>query len=585
MAGLYNNGFQPVDQKTTMRLQPQRSRACLFATTLVTAAVIAACGGGSDTPAPPPAPAPVVEATPASLTLEKIGGYAHAGGLSSAEITAYDPLTKRLFVINGALASVDVLDLSNPTAPTLIGSISAAAIGPGLAAINSVAVFNGVVALAVEANPKTSNGVVAWVRASDLVVLGTDTVGALPDMLTFTPDGSHLLVANEGEPNSYGLVDSVDPEGSVSVIALAGVTPTATSLTLTRTVGSAGFAGFNAQLASLRSAGVRIYGPGANVAQDLEPEYITISADSKTAWVTLQENNAIATVDIASKTVTSIKPLGFKDHSVAGMGMDVSDEDAGTNTNSGTPLIKIGPVPVKGMYLPDAIASYSAGGQTWLITANEGDARADWPGFNEETRVRAHCSPAGLEPTVFTDALNQILDSNLGRLRITSTPNGGSTGKNIDGRCEALYSFGARSFSIWSTDVNRVFDSGDDVEQRTKALPNVNFNASHDNNDLDGRSASKGPEPEGVTVGTFGSKTFAFIGLERVGGVMVYDVTNPAAPVYTTYLNTRTGLTGDRGPEGLTLIKAAQSPNGKPLLVVGNETSGTTAVFQLNLTY
>ncbi|MES2840419.1 MAG: choice-of-anchor I family protein [Pseudomonadota bacterium] len=568
-----------------MRLQPQRSRACLFATTLVTAAVIAACGGGSDTPAPPPAPAPVVEATPASLTLEKIGGYAHAGGLSSAEITAYDPLTKRLFVINGALASVDVLDLSNPTAPTLIGSISAAAIGPGLAAINSVAVFNGVVALAVEANPKTSNGVVAWVRASDLVVLGTDTVGALPDMLTFTPDGSHLLVANEGEPNSYGLVDSVDPEGSVSVIALAGVTPTATSLTLTRTVGSAGFAGFNAQLASLRSAGVRIYGPGANVAQDLEPEYITISADSKTAWVTLQENNAIATVDIASKTVTSIKPLGFKDHSVAGMGMDVSDEDAGTNTNSGTPLIKIGPVPVKGMYLPDAIASYSAGGQTWLITANEGDARADWPGFNEETRVRAHCSPAGLEPTVFTDALNQILDSNLGRLRITSTPNGGSTGKNIDGRCEALYSFGARSFSIWSTDVNRVFDSGDDVEQRTKALPNVNFNASHDNNDLDGRSASKGPEPEGVTVGTFGSKTFAFIGLERVGGVMVYDVTNPAAPVYTTYLNTRTGLTGDRGPEGLTLIKAAQSPNGKPLLVVGNETSGTTAVFQLNLTY
>ncbi len=585
MAGLYNHGFQPVDQKTTMRLQPQRSRACLFATTLVTAAVIAACGGGSDTPAPPPAPGPVVEATPASLTLEKIGGYAHAGGLSSAEITAYDPLTKRLFVINGALASVDVLDLSNPTAPTLIGSISAAAIGPGLAAINSVAVFNGVVALAVEANPKTSNGVVAWVRASDLVVLGTDTVGALPDMLTFTPDGSHLLVANEGEPNSYGLVDSVDPEGSVSVIALAGVTPTATSLTLTRTVSSAGFAGFNAQLASLRSAGVRIYGPGANVAQDLEPEYITISADSKTAWVTLQENNAIATVDIASKTVTSIKPLGFKDHSVAGMGMDVSDEDAGTNTNSGTPLIKIGPVPVKGMYLPDAIASYSAGGQTWLITANEGDARADWPGFNEETRVRAHCSPAGLEPTVFTDALNQILDSNLGRLRITSTPNGGSTGKNIDGRCEALYSFGARSFSIWSTDVNRVFDSGDDVEQRTKALPNVNFNASHDNNDLDGRSASKGPEPEGVTVGTFGSKTFAFIGLERVGGVMVYDVTNPAAPVYTTYLNTRTGLTGDRGPEGLTLIKAAQSPNGKPLLVVGNETSGTTAVFQLNLTY
>jgi hypothetical protein len=564
-----------------MRLLPQQPRARLFATSLVMAAALAACGGGSDAATPT---TPVVEATPAGLTLEKIGGYAHAGGLSSAEITAYDPLSKRLFVVNGANASVDVLNLADPTNPVLLGNITAASIGANLAAVNSVAVFNGVVALAVEANPKTSAGVVAWVRASDLTILGTDTVGALPDMLTFTPDGSHLLVANEGEPNSYNdvTVTSVDPVGSVSVIAVSGLTPTASSIS--RTVHTAGFAAFNGQEAVLRTAGVRIYGPNATVEQDLEPEYITVSADSKTAYVTLQENNAIATVDIASRTVTSIKPLGFKDHSLAGMGMDVSDEDGGTNTNSGTPLIKIGPVPVKGMYLPDAIASYTANGQTWLITANEGDARADWPGFNEETRVRAHCS-LGLDPTVFTDATNQIFDSNLGRLRITSTPNGGSAGKNGAGQCNELYSFGGRSFSIWSTSVNRVFDSGDEIEQRTKALPNVNFNASHDNNDLDGRSASKGPEPEGVTVGTFGSKTFAFIGLERVGGVMVYDVTNPNAPVYTTYLNTRTGLTGDRGPEGLTLIKAAQSPNGKPLLVVGNETSGTTAVFQLNLSY
>lgn len=563
-----------------MRLPPRHLRARLFATSLVMTAALAACGGGSDSPTPT---APAVEATPASLTLEKIGGYAHAGGASSAEITAYDPLTKRLFVINGALASVDVLDLSNPAAPALITSISAASFGPGLAAINSVAVFNGVVALAVEANPKTSAGVVAWVRASDLAILGTDTVGALPDMVTFTPDGSHLLVANEGEPNSYGQPDSVDPVGSVSVIALAGVTPTATAATLTRTVSSAGFGSFDGQIASLRTAGVRIYGPGASVSQDLEPEYITVSADSKTAYVTLQENNAIATVDIASKSITSVKPLGFKDHNVAGMGMDVSDRDSVINANGGTAAVKIGPVPVKGLYLPDAIASYSAAGKTWLITANEGDAR-EWTGLVEERSVSSHCS-LGLDPTVFNDAANQILDSNLGRLNITTTPNAGVDGKNGAGLCNELYSFGARSFSIWSADVNRVFDSGDDLEQRTQALANVNFNASNTNNTLDSRSRSKGPEPEGVTVGTFGSKTFAFIGLERVGGVMVYDVTNPNAPVYTTYLNTRTGATGDRGPEGLTLIKAAQSPNGKPLLVVGNETSGTTAVFQLNLSY
>lgn len=540
---------------------------------LIAAAVLAACGGGDDAP---------VDPTPKTLALEKIGGFAHSGGLSSAEITAYDPLSKRLFVVNGALASVDVLSLADPTKPTLLGSIKASDVGAGLAAINSVAVHQGVVALAIEADPKTSPGVVAWLRASDLRLLGTDTVGALPDMLVFTPDGKHLLVANEGEPNSYGLADSVDPEGSVSVIAVSGLSPTTTAVA--RTVHTAGFASFNAQIASLRAAGVRIYGPGASVAQDLEPEYITVSADSQTAYVTLQENNAVAVLDIASRTIKAIKPLGFKDHSLPGMGMDASDEDAGTDTNSGTPTVKIGPVPVRGLYLPDAIASYQAGGRTYLVTANEGDARADWPGFNEETRVRAHCA-LGLEPTLFSDATNLVRDSNLGRLRITSTPNGGVDGKNGAGLCTELYSFGARSFSIWTADLQQVYDSGDAFEQRTKDLPNVAFNASHDNNTLDGRSASKGPEPEGVAVASFGDKTYAFIGLERVGGVMVYDISQPASPSFVHYLNPRSGLEGDRGPEGLTVIKAADSPNGKPLLVVGHETSGTTAVFEIKLGY
>jgi hypothetical protein len=287
---------------------------------------------------------------------------------------------------------------------------------------------------------------------------------------------------------------------------------------------------------------------------------------------------------VATARVTAIKPLGTKDHSLPGMGLDASDEDSGGNTNSGTPALKIANHPVKGLYLPDAIARYTVGGQSYLITANEGDARADWPGFNEETRVRAHCS-AGLDPTVFADAVNLILDSNLGRLRITSTPNGGSSGKNAAGQCNELYSFGARSFSIWSSDLVRVYDSGDELERRTSTLPNVSFNASHDNNTLDGRSASKGPEPEGVTVARFGDRHYAFIGLERVGGVMVYDVTVPTAPSYVTYLNTRDGTTGDRGPEGLAFIPAAQSPNGKPLLVVGHEVSGTTTLLQINLSY
>jgi DNA-binding beta-propeller fold protein YncE len=537
--------------------------AKMIAVALLCAGFLAACNDDDDAPQ---------ERTPTSLSLSKIGGY-DGGAAGAAEITAYDSASRRLFVVNGSNGTVDVLDLSNPAAPTRIGGISVSALG---SAVNSVAVNDGLVALAVEANPKTSPGSVAFYNAADLRFLHSVTVGALPDMLTFTPDGRTLLVANEGEPNSYGLADSVDPEGSISVIAV--------NRTGISTVRTADFRAFNGQEATLRSQGIRIYGPGASAAQDLEPEYIAVSDDGRTAYVTLQENNAIAIVDVDNARVTSIRPLGFKDHNFAGFGMDPSDEDGTLNSNSGVPAINIRTVPVKGMYMPDAVAFFRVNNTNYLITANEGDARADWPGFNEETRVRTHCT-AGLDPTVFPDAANLLFDSNLGRLRITTTPNFGSAGKNAAGQCNELFSFGARSFTIWNTDIQRVFDSGDDMERRTNNLPNVLFNASNDNNTLDGRSPTKGPEPEGVVVAKFGQKTFAFVGLERVGGVMVYDISNPTAATFVTYLNTRTGATGDRGPEGLTFIPANRSPNNQPLLIVGNETSGTTAIFQVNLAF
>lgn len=534
----------------------------VLAAAMLAAGLLAGCGGSDDDE----------DLTPKTLTMEKIGSY-NGGKVGAAEITAFDAASKRLFVVNGANGTVDVLDLSTPSAPKLLGTISVAGLGTG---VNSVAIHDGLVALAIEASPKTNPGTVAFYNAADLKLINSVRVGAQPDMLTFTPDGRTVLVANEGEPNSYGLADSVDPEGSVSVITVnRGGTPT---------VATADFRAFNGQEAALRSQGIRIYGPGASAAQDFEPEYIATSEDGRTAYVTLQENNAVAIVDVATAKVSAIKPLGTKNHNLAGMGMDASDEDGGTNTNSGSPAVRIAPQPVKGMYLPDAIARFTVDGSSYLITANEGDARADWPGFNEETRVRAHCS-AGLDPAVFGNAANLVLDSNLGRLRITSTPNGGSTGKNAAGQCTELYSFGARSFSIWDANLTRVYDSGDEFEQKTVALPNARFNASNDNNDLDGRSASKGPEPEGVVVGRFGNKTYAFIGLERIGGVMVYDVSKPSAASFVTYLNTRTNETGDLGPEGLAFIPADKSPNNKPLLVVGNEVSGTTAILQINLSY
>ncbi len=555
--------------RSVTRITPPR----LVLASLASAILLAACGGGSDAGGP---------AAPIQVSLAKIGQYQHLGGPSAAEISAFDPRSDRLFVVNGALGSVDVLDLGNPASPQLIDTLDALDLGAGLGAANSVAVYNGVVAVALQATVKTDPGSVVFLRASDLAVLATVTVGALPDMLTFTPDGRALVVANEGEPNSYNQPDSVDPVGSVSIIRVTGISPATSAITTQ--VQTAGFATFDSQLDSLRAAGVRIYGPNASVSQDLEPEYLTISSDSRTAWATLQENNAIAEIDLASATVTRVRSLGSKDHNVAGAGMDVSDEDGVSNSNSGTPAIRIAPVPVRGLYLPDAVASYRVNGVNYLITANEGDAR-EYVGINadgrEDLRVRGYCG--ALDPLVFGDAGNQILDSNLGRLRITAIPNGGLNSKNGSGQCNQLFSLGSRSFSIWNADsLIQVYDSGDEFEQRTTTLPNVMFNASNDDNALDSRSASKGPEPEGVVLGTVRGRTLAFIGLERVGGIMVYDVTDPASPRFLSYANPRTGATGDRGPEGLTFISATNSPTGLPLLVVGNETSGTTAVLQIS---
>jgi DNA-binding beta-propeller fold protein YncE len=554
---------------------------------------LAACGGSDDAPVTPPA---TMEPTPLSLSMEKIAGYTHAGGVGASEISAFDPISRRLFVVNGIQKSVDVLGMvsrgtgaSATLSVSLVGSLTHTQFGAGLGGINSVAIHNGIVALAIEADPKINAGMVAFLRASDLSILGTRTVGSLPDMLTFSPDGRFLLIANEGEPDGYG-TGFTDPEGTVSVMELAGLTPTASTLQITVT--SVNFNNFNdpASRSSLLAQGVRIFGPGATVSQDLEPEYITVSEDSRTAWIALQENNAIAVLDIPSKTITSIRALGYKDHSLAGNGLDVSNEDGGTNTNSGTPTIKIANYPVKGMYMPDGIASFKIGTRTYLASANEGDAR-EYTGINasgrEDPRVRDYCT-SGFDSSVFGALTSTLgLDSNLGRLRITAFPGGTRTGKNAAGECNELVAFGARSFSIWDADnFGLLWDSGDQFEQRTAALnPTFTFNASNDNNTFDDRSPAKGPEPESIVTAKFGTKTFAFIGLERVGGVMVYDVSNPASPMYTTYLNTRSGSAGDRGPEGLLFIKAADSPTGRPLLVIANETSGTTAVYQLNLRY
>lgn len=335
----------------------------------------------------------------------------------------------------------------------------------------------------------------------------------------------------------------------------------------TQTVTTAGFGAFNSKKDTLIQSGVRIFGKGApSVAQDLEPEYIAVSADSKTAWVTLQENNALAIIDIPSGRVQKIVPLGFKDHSLAGNGMDVNDTDK---------TIQIAPVKVKGMYQPDSIARFQVNNETFLVTANEGDAR-EWGDFKEETSV----SKLVLDSVVFTP--EQTLA--LARLNVTSTLG------HQDGKYRELYSFGARSISIWNSKGELVSDSRDLIEQTVAAKEPLGFNANHTSNTIDNRSDNKGPEPEGVTVATLGAKTYAFVGLERQSAIMVFDVSDPKNPVVADYISNRDFTEdlkafkgkSDLGPEGLLFIPASDSPNGQNLLVVTNEVSGSTTLYTVS---
>ncbi len=513
----------------------------------------------------------------------------HESGLfnvGGAEIPTYDPITRRAFVVNAGSATVDVLDLRNPRQPALVGSIDIVAdLAPrSVGAANSVDARFGILVVAVEAETKQDDGYVAFYSTLTLGLLGVAPAGALPDMLTFSDNGRYVLVANEGEPDT---TYTNDPEGTVTIIDLLRIGQP----DFARTVRFDDFNAGGPRHAEL-PADVRIYGPNATVAQDLEPEYIT--TDGETAWVTLQENNAIAVIDIRTARVKKVFALGFKDHSKARNKLDASDDDG---------TVDIARWPVFGMYQPDAIAQFTSGGKRYLITVNEGDTR-DNEAFSEEARV----GDVTLDAGAFPDAAELQQDENLGRLTVTTAL--GDT--DHDGDLDRLFVPGGRSFSIWNAATGAlVFDSGAELEQLLANLLPDDFNANHEENgSFDNRSDNKGPEPEGVTIGKVQGKLYAFVGLERIGGILVLDLSDPRNPEFVDYLNNRrfrdaggepiptcaefdppdsddiedcirpNPAAGDLGPEGLEFVPAAQAPRGKPLLIVGNEVSGTTTVYQ-----
>jgi DNA-binding beta-propeller fold protein YncE len=500
------------------------------------------------------------DAPTGSIVLQKIGGTPPgAFDASAAEIAAHDPATQRLFVTNAGAGTVDVLDISDPTQPAPLFSIDVTPFGHHA---NSVAVRAGLVAVAVEAEPKTDPGAVVFFDAQG-TLRGGVPVDSQPDMLAFTPNGRFVLVANEGEPASDY---SVDPAGSVSIIPLAGGVGGLTADDVVR----AGFEAFDAD-PGLIPAGVRLSGPSPLPSQDIEPEYIAIAGNSRTAYVTLQENNAIAVVDILAGKVAALLPLGTKDHSLPGAGLDPSDKDN---------AVAIANWPLQGLYMPDGIAFFRAQGGNYLITANEGDTR-DWDAFSDEARV----STLTLDPTAFPNAASLKTSAQLGRL-VVSTVDGDTDG---DGDHDVLHPFGARSVSIWTEAGDLAWDGGDQLEALIAEVLPAEFNSDHTKNgSFDNRSDNKGPEPEGVTVAKLFGRTLAFVGLERIGGIVALDVTNPAAPELAAYVNSRdfagdpaAGTAGDLGPEGLLVIPAARSPIGTPLLVAAFEVSGSVGIFSI----
>lgn len=926
----------------------------------------------------------VVLAHSQGLVLQHLGRHTQRPATydgSAAESVTYDPTSRTAIVTDARNNRISYVNMANPAAPVVIRDIAMAPYGAG---VNSVAVRNGLVAVAMEDIVKSSPGRVVFFDMSGNF-RSVVTVGALPDMLTFTPNGQRVIVCNEGEPEvNY----TIDPEGSVSIINVTNPTaPTVQTVT---------FTSLNGRQDSLRAMGIRIYGPNATVAQDLEPEYAAISADGSTAYVTLQENNAIAVIDINNAALLRVMSLGYKDHSrglprstnftwrnrpvlgttpagqtinlggfsglwfegfgadtnklrfithpdrgpnaeptvlrgqtrrpfalpnfqcevvrfeldrvtgsftildrvkltradgvtpITGLpnlqagaqglaytdelpidlngndlnndpfgadlegisvdasgtwwmvdeyrpaiynftstgrlidrfipagtaasvnaavgtygnealpavyaqrrsnrgfeacaiegdilyafiqtsldnpdsptdatskaspwcrilafntvtkqvvgeylypmfekagscdkigdavslgggkffvverddatglaarkyvfeinlkgatnllnaaallpqgrtwetmtfaelaalgvrsvkktkavylpgvgygnvdkvegiarinattfavindndfgvggsilpsppngsitintaadpilglisfdipsGLDASDRDnaAGTGAN-----IKIANYPVYGMYQPDAISAITVGGRTVLVTANEGDAR-DWGTFVEEVRAGAATY------VIDTDLLNAWpgLKTNqlLGRLNVVNTL-GDLDG---DGDFDEIYALGSRSFSVWNTDGNLLFDSGSDFETRLSTIYPTNFNTGHTTNAMDDRSDNKGPEPEAIAAAVINDSAYVFVGLERIGGVFMYNITNPISGRYIDYINARNfsvtpslanvdnGTVGDLGPEVLQYVPSNESPNGADMLLLSNEVSGTLSAF------
>ena len=491
-----------------------------------------------------------------SLKLELAGRY-NSGAMNadggSLEIVQYNPDNGYAYAVSGVKGTLIAVDLNGKldgdTVVALSGTeydVKSLVEGFAYGDMTSVAISpdGSKLAVAIQAENYAAQGVVALFACNtdgSLELLSTVSVGVQPDMVTFANNNT-ILSADEGEPR--GGKDATDPKGSVSIVTI-GENNALTANTVT-------FDSFDAKRDELTAAGVLVQ-KDTQPSTDFEPEYIAVSG--KTAYVSLQEANAIAVLNIASGEFTGVYPLGFQDYGTTKVDLQKNDTIELKNYDN-----------VYGIKMPDGISVTTLGGKTYLLTANEGDSRADWDGLDNE--VESKTSPTG----------NVTLDNKVVWFN-TEMWDGLDTSK--------AYVFGGRSFSIYevtSNGLKLVYDSGSGFEEITAEQLPAYFNTSNDKNSVDNRSGKKGPEPESVITGTVNGRTYAFIALERIGGVMVYDITNPANAKFVNYINSRefeTAIQGDVSPEGLCFISAAASKTGSPLLLSACEVSGTLAVYEL----
>ncbi|WP_441897187.1 choice-of-anchor I family protein [Paenibacillus sp. YAF4_2] len=503
-----------------------------------------------------------------TISIEKIasfslGTFNKDGGV--AEIVKYNKDNNKFYLVNGS---------GNPPSLEIVslGSATGTLTKEKTVLVKDLSETNGFVygdLTSVDINPTTKRIAVSVqekdsLKPGKILVLDYNGnyvteygVGVQPDMIKSTEDGRYILTADEAEPRLV----TQDAKGSITIVDTVTGTSTQSYFEDPTVIEDGVHIRGELDNGTVKSSGTK-----ADALYDLEPEYIALSADNKTAYVTLQENNAVAVVDIATHKVTAVKALGLKDYSIPANALDVQSNGA----------IQLETVPFNGMYMPDGVSSYTVDGKTYLFTANEGDA----------SEFRVNASTVG--------ALKGSLDSNSEAYQfLKDTTAYDSIEVAGDMGNDGIYMYGGRSFSIWdAATMDQVYDSGNDFETITAERVPDYFNVSNSKITMDDRSVKKGPEPEDIKVGKVGNKELAFIGLERTGGFMTYDVTDPEHPQFANYTNTRVfkgsdnkvNLDTDTGPEGLEFIPASISPTGQPLLLVAYEVGGKVGIYQLNVT-